>query len=112
MEFDNFDEKFKKLIDILTTDESKAAEFSAIDTVDDSFDYACKLVGNMDRSKYHLAVKKYISNLDSDDKDLWISSPNHSFFSTDHNVDESEKKKISGGTNVYKYSHKHLNVKF
>lgn len=67
MEINDFDEKFDKLIKILTTDEAKAEEFSAIGTVDESFDYACSLVGTMDRAKYHEAVKKYISNVDFDD---------------------------------------------
>lgn len=67
MGINDFDEKFNKLIKILTTDESKAEEFSAIGTVDESFDYACSLVGTMDRARYHEAVKKYISNIDFDD---------------------------------------------
>lgn len=74
MVLDNFKEKFEKLIKILTTDEKVAKEFSSIDTVDESFDFACTLVGDMDRDKYHAAVKDYIENLDSDQDSVFDSS--------------------------------------
>lgn len=64
MEVDDFDKKFKKLIKIITTDESKANEFYAIKTVDESYDFACKLVGKLERKKYYAAVKKYVENVD------------------------------------------------
>ena len=74
MVLDNFKEKFEKLIKILTTDEKIAEVFSSIDTVDESFDFACSLVGEMDRNKYHSAVKDYIKSLDSDQECIFDSS--------------------------------------
>lgn len=74
MVLDNFKEKFGRLIKILTTDENIAKEFSSIETVDESFDFACRLVGNMDRGMYHVAVKEYIENLDSDQENVFDSS--------------------------------------
>lgn len=60
MDTDNFKTKFSKLIKILTTDENKAKEFSDIKTVDESYGFACNLVGNMDRTLYYKAVREFI----------------------------------------------------
>ncbi len=89
MVLDSFKEKFNKLIDILTTDEKIAKEFSSIDTVDESFDFACRLVGEMDRNKYHRAVKEYIENLESDQESIFDNSFENSIhcYETDTNSD-------------------------
>lgn len=81
MNIDDFEERFNKLVKLLTTDENKANEFSQIDNVDESYEFACSLVGEMDRKMYYQAVKKFGSCIDESDKDL-----ESSFSSGDGNI--------------------------
>lgn len=62
----DFKMKFDKLIKILTTDEDKAKEFSDIKTVEESYGFACSLVGGMDKTLYYQAVKEFIKNRDDE----------------------------------------------
>ena len=62
----DFKMKFDKLIKILTTDEDKAKEFSDIKTVEESYGFACGLVGGMDKTLYYQAVKEFIKNRDDE----------------------------------------------
>lgn len=66
MNTEDFESKFDRFIKILTTDESKAKEFSEIKTVDESYSFACNLVGDMDRTLYHKAVRKFIDKQEND----------------------------------------------
>lgn len=67
----DFKMKFDKLIKILTTDEDKAKEFSDIKTVEESYSFACGLVGDMDKTLYYQAVREFIrSQDDENDKNL------------------------------------------
>ena len=67
----DFKMKFDKLIKILTTDEDKAKEFSDIKTVEESYGFACSLVGDMDKTLYYQAVREFIKNQDDEnDKNL------------------------------------------
>jgi len=102
MVLDNFKEKFEKLIEILTTDEKIAEEFSSIDTVDESFDFACRLVGKMDRNMYHAAVKDYIKNLDSSQESVFDGSFENSIQNdiTNANVDSSSDDFIDNSSNI------------
>lgn len=69
----DFKIKFDKLIKILTTDENKAKEFSDIKTVDESYSFACGLVGEMDKALYYKAVKEFIKSQD-DGNDIKMDS--------------------------------------
>lgn len=90
MDTDNFKTKFNKLIKILTTDENKAKEFSDIKTVDESYGFACNLVGNMDKTLYYDAVREFIR---------------------EQNDESNEKvESVSGGLSVPK--RKFLNLSF
>jgi hypothetical protein len=74
----DFKMKFDKLIKILTTDEDKAKEFSDIKTVEESYDFACSLVGDMKKEHYLQAVREYIKKPD-DEKDKNLGSVSGGF---------------------------------
>lgn len=96
MTADDFKIKFDKLIKILTTDENKAKEFSDINTVDESYSFACKLVGDMDKKLYYQAVNNFINNQDEENN---------------NNKNNNNKiESVSGGFNIPK--RKVLNLSF
>ncbi|MBO6126555.1 MAG: hypothetical protein J6P21_00930 [Clostridia bacterium] len=84
MTTDDFKIKFDKLIKILTTDENKAKEFSDINTVDESYSFACKLVGDMDKKLYYQAVNNFINNQDEEN----------------NNKNSKKIESVSGGFNI------------
>lgn len=97
MDKTEFRKKFDKLIEILTTDESKANEFSKIETVEKSYDFACGLVGNMDRSLYHKAVREFGNHLDDSNSQEVSGGSSHSFSSKEFvdNINILSRHKIS-----------------
>ena len=94
MTTDDFKIKFDKLIKILTTDENKAKEFSDINTVDESYSFACKLVGDMDKKLYYQAVNNFINNQDEEN----------------NNKNNKKIESVSGGFNIPR--RKVLNLSF
>ena len=64
---EDFNQKFKKLISILTSDSAVSERFAEILTIEESYPLACSLVGEMDFDMYESAVREYANEKDSDD---------------------------------------------
>ena len=60
MDKKEFDDKFKKFIEILTTDDEICNKFVQIPTVRESHSFACSLVGEMGLEMYENAIKSFI----------------------------------------------------
>ena len=65
-----FNEKFEKLISILTSDSVVSERFAEIPTIEDSYPLACELVGKMDFDMYEKAIHKYANDNDDELSDV------------------------------------------
>ena len=63
----DFETKFQSLQKILESDEEKCNEFIEKPTVKESYNFACKLVGNLDEKMYYKRVKEVIASQDDND---------------------------------------------
>ena len=63
---EEFNEKFEKLISILTSDSVVSERFAEIPTIEDSYPLACELVGKMDFDMYEKAIHEYANDIDND----------------------------------------------
>lgn len=64
MNDNDFENKFQNLQRILENDEEKCSEFIEKPTVKESYDFACRLVGNLDKKMYYKRVKEVIASPD------------------------------------------------
>ena len=72
---EEFNQKFEKLISILSNDSEVSKRFVEIPTIKESYPLACSLVGNMDFDMYETALHEYankndIDNIDDDFSDI------------------------------------------
>lgn len=64
MEKEEFDLKFEKLIELLTTNSEICDKFVQFPTISDSYHFACSLVGDLDLEMYERAIKDFVGDSD------------------------------------------------
>ncbi len=64
LEKEEFDSKFKKLIELLMTDTEICDKFVQFPTISGSYRFVCSLVGELDLEMYEKAIKDFIGDSD------------------------------------------------